>query len=87
MPPAIVWSGLPRARHSMSAEEDRLALVRRLRERALAASAHLREEIVPLAEALEETGTHYPALVARLGADTYAYVEQWLAQLEAELRG
>jgi DNA-binding PadR family transcriptional regulator len=68
-------------------DEDRLALVRRLRERARGASAHLREEIVPLAETLEESGACYPALVARLGADTCAYTEQWLARLEAELEG
>jgi PadR family transcriptional regulator AphA len=68
------------------AEEDQLALVRRLRERARGAGAHLREEIVPLAEALEEGGTRYPSLVARLGADTYAYAEQWLARLEDELQ-
>jgi DNA-binding PadR family transcriptional regulator len=66
-------------------EDDQLALVGRLRERARGASAHIRDEIVPLAEALEQEGTRYPALVARLGADTYAYAERWLARLEAEL--
>jgi DNA-binding PadR family transcriptional regulator len=66
-------------------EEDQLALVRRLRERARTAGAHLREEILPLAEALEADGTRYPALVARLGAETYAYAEQWLERVEAEL--
>jgi len=65
--------------------EDQLALVRRLRERAAAASFQMREEIVPRAEALEGDGARYPALVARLGADTYAYAEQWLARLEEEL--
>jgi PadR family transcriptional regulator AphA len=68
------------------AEEDQLALVRRLRERARGVSVHTREEIVPLAEALvEPSGTHYPALVARLRADTYAYIEGWLERLEADL--
>lgn len=65
--------------------EDQLALVRRLRRRAHAASTHMREEILPLAEVLHANDTRYPALVARLGADTYAYAEQWLAQLESEL--
>jgi PadR family transcriptional regulator, regulatory protein AphA len=65
--------------------EDQLALVRRLRERAATAKTHMREEIVPLAEALEEAGTRYPAVVARLGADTYAYVEEWLARHEGEI--
>jgi DNA-binding PadR family transcriptional regulator len=65
--------------------EDQLALLRRLGERVRSVSAHTGDEIVPLAEALESSGTRYPALVARLRADTYAYVEQWLAEREAEL--
>jgi PadR family transcriptional regulator AphA len=65
--------------------EDQLRLVRRLHERARGAKTYMRREIVPLAEELERTGTRYPAVVARLGADTYAYVERWLARLEAEL--
>jgi len=67
------------------AEPDQLKLVRHLRARVRDVSAHTREKIVPLAEALEPSGTRYPALVARLRADTYAYAEQWLADLEAEL--
>jgi DNA-binding PadR family transcriptional regulator len=67
--------------------EDQLALVRRLRERARRAGVHMHQEIVPLAETLELGGTRYPALVARLGADTYAYAERWLARLKAELEG
>jgi DNA-binding PadR family transcriptional regulator len=67
------------------AEEDQLALVRRLRERVRDVATHTSEEIVPLAEALESSGARFPALVARLRADTYAYVEKWLAQAEAEL--
>lgn len=65
--------------------EDQLALVRRLRERARRTGAHMHEEIFPLAETLQEDGTRYPALVARLGADTYAFVERWLAKVEGEL--
>jgi PadR family transcriptional regulator AphA len=67
--------------------EDQVALVRRLRERARRAKAYMRREIVPLAEALEQTGTRSPAVVARLGADLYAYAEKWLARLESELGG
>jgi DNA-binding PadR family transcriptional regulator len=67
------------------AGEDQLALVRRLRERARRASAHMREEILPLAETLD--ATRYPALVARLGADTYAFAERWLAEVEGDLEG
>ena len=69
--------GLPR--------EDQLALVRRLRERAREASVHTQEEIVPLAEGLESSGIRFPARVARLRADAYAFTERWLAELEAEL--
>src|SRR5438309_5144276 len=65
--------------------EDQLTLVRRLRGRAHAAAVHMRNEIVPLAEAVEEGGTRYPAVVARLGPGTYAYAARWLARLEAEL--
>jgi DNA-binding PadR family transcriptional regulator len=65
--------------------EDQLALVRRLRERARGAEAQMRREIVPLAEALERTDTRFPAVVARLGADTYAYIEEWLTRLESQL--
>jgi DNA-binding PadR family transcriptional regulator len=66
--------------------DDQLALVRRLRELAAAVRASTREEILPAARALEAEGTRGPALVARLRADTYAYVERWLAREEAELR-
>ncbi len=66
-------------------DEDQLALVRRLRQRSQNANTYMHSEIIPLAEALEPNGTRYPALVARLGADTYAYAEQWLARLEAHL--
>lgn len=65
--------------------EDRRTLVRRLREQAETAKAHMRDEIVPLGEALERAGTRFPVVVARLGADMYAFAEEWLARLEAEL--
>lgn len=65
--------------------EDQLGLLRRLRDRAHAASVYTREEIIPLAEALERSGVRYPALVARLRADTYAYTERWFKRREAEL--
>ena len=66
-------------------DEDQLALVRRLRARAADAATHMRREIVPLAEPLASHGMLYPAIVARLGADTYAFAERWLARLESEL--
>ena len=65
--------------------EDQVMLVRRLREGAHGAKAYMNDEIVPLAEALEKTGTRYPAVVARLGTDMYAYAEKWLGRLEAEV--
>jgi DNA-binding PadR family transcriptional regulator len=65
--------------------EDRLALIQRLRALAHDISEHTREEIVPLGEALESTGTRYPALIARMRADIYAYAEQWLADAQREL--
>jgi DNA-binding PadR family transcriptional regulator len=67
--------------------DDQLALVRRLRERASREKTRMREEIVPMAEELAQTGTRFPAVVAHLGADMYAYAEEWLARLEAELDG
>lgn len=66
--------------------EDQLLLVRRLRERARDGRDRTRIEIIPLAAALERSGIRYPARVARLRADTYAYTERWLARLEAELK-
>lgn len=68
------------------AADDQVELVRRLRERANRVVVQMRYEILPQAEVLEKEGTRYPARVARLGADTYAFAERWLAQLEAELK-
>jgi len=65
--------------------DDQLALVRRLRDRARTATAYMRGEILPVAEPLAESGTRYPEVVARLGADMYAYAERWLGRLESEL--
>jgi DNA-binding PadR family transcriptional regulator len=65
--------------------EDQLGLIRRLRERAGTAAAQMHDEILPLAEALESSGVSFPALVARLGADTNDFVERWMARAEAEL--
>ena len=66
--------------------EDQLALVRRLRESARVAEEQIRRESAPVADALDETGTRFPAVVARLGADTYAFIEDWLGSLEAEIQ-
>lgn len=65
--------------------EDQIAVVRRLRESDHAAAIWTRTEIVPLADAARHTGTRFPALVAELSADIYAYSAEWLARLEAQL--
>lgn len=70
--------------------EDQLELVERLRKRAQVGETQMREEILPSAQALEQTGRRFPAIVAQLGTDTHTYVADWLqrllAQLEAESR-
>ena len=65
--------------------EDQLALIRRLGESDHAAATRIRTEILPLAGAAEQTGIRFPAAVARLSADVYAYAANWLAEFEAEL--
>jgi len=65
--------------------EEQLRLVWRIRERARASELELRENILPLADPLDEKGIAFPGIVAKLGVDTFAYVEQWLGRLEAEL--
>jgi DNA-binding PadR family transcriptional regulator len=64
--------------------DERRALVARLRERAAAAEAHLRNEIVPAAEQLARAagGPRGPEIVARLGADTYGFIERWLSGVD-----
>jgi PadR family transcriptional regulator, regulatory protein AphA len=66
-------------------KQDQLALVQGLRKRAKSAETYMRGEIIPLGEPLEQAGTRFPVAVARLGADLYAYAEQWLAELEKKL--
>ncbi len=65
--------------------DDQLALLRRLRESDEAASAWIRQEIVPLAGAAEQAGTLFPVAVARLSADIYSFAAEWLADFESEL--
>lgn len=65
--------------------EDQLTLIRLLRERARNAEDHMRRAIIPAAETLEHSDMRFPAIVAHLGSDTAAYIEGWLARLEAEL--
>jgi DNA-binding PadR family transcriptional regulator len=67
--------------------EDQLTLVRRLRERAQVAGMYMRDEILPAAEEIERAGVNYPGLVARLGADTYDFISDWLERYEDEMEG
>jgi DNA-binding PadR family transcriptional regulator len=64
---------------------EQVALVRRLRGRAETTATRIGEGIVPMAEAFEAQGFRFPAIVARLGADTYAFAAEWLARLAEEL--
>lgn len=64
---------------------DQVTLIRMLRERAHNASAHMRRDIIPAAEALKQNGLQFPTIVAHLGADTADYIENWLSRLEDEL--
>lgn len=68
-------------------DSDQIALVRRMRERTRAAEVWMRKEILPAAQATERAGFRHPTTVARLGADTYGFLADWLEQLEAELTG
>ncbi len=64
--------------------DEQLQLVRRLRSRIADSEAEL-QEILPLAQILTEAGTRFPGIVARFGADAFAFVQEWLDQLEREL--
>jgi DNA-binding PadR family transcriptional regulator len=66
---------------------DQIRLVSRLRKRSADTKSELRDDVLPLGTALAEaTGTRFPAIAARLGADVFAFVEEWLENLEHELR-
>jgi PadR family transcriptional regulator AphA len=63
-------------------EAEALALVRRMRARAEQVDAHFQAEILPLAE---RAGSRFQLIVAREGADYFAWRAQWFRTLEAEL--
>ena len=65
--------------------EDQIALVRRMRDRARATAAWMRDEVLPAAEALEQAGVRHPYTVAQLGFDTYAFLAERLDTLASEL--
>jgi DNA-binding PadR family transcriptional regulator len=65
--------------------DEQIALVHRLRDRARRAERWMRREVLPAAEGLKDTGFRHPHTVARLGADSYGFVADWLDRLAAEL--
>ncbi len=67
------------------APAEQLALVRRLRAADAAAAEWVRREAAPAADRAREAGLRYPATVARLSADLFAFSSEWLARLEREL--
>jgi DNA-binding PadR family transcriptional regulator len=66
------------------APDEALALVRRLRARAEELERHFEDEIVPLAQS---TPARFVSVVAREGADYFAWRSAWFRALEAQLEG
>ena len=62
--------------------EEALELVQRLRARAEEVDAHFQAEILPLAQG---TDSRFPLIVAREGADYFAWRTGWFRQIEAEI--
>lgn len=65
--------------------EDQLELVRRIRDRTRESEQWMRTDVLPAAEAIERAGSRFPHIVARLGADNYGFVADWLDRLETQL--
>jgi DNA-binding PadR family transcriptional regulator len=66
--------------------EEQLRLVRRLRRRAADTNDEMREQILPIADAITDSGgPRFPGIVAGLGVETFAFVERWLSKLELQL--
>jgi hypothetical protein len=66
--------------------DQQLALVRRLAERTRRGEREIREEIVPLADAMaEENGARFPAITARLGAGLFGFFADYMERLEQDL--
>jgi len=45
----------------------------------------MQTEVIPAARAIERTGFRHPNTVARLGADIYGFVAEWLDRHASEL--
>jgi PadR family transcriptional regulator, regulatory protein AphA len=65
--------------------EDQIALLGRMAEIASRAAARITGEVIPMAELGEHAGNRFPAVVARFGADLYAYSAEWLTQVRRQL--
>jgi DNA-binding PadR family transcriptional regulator len=62
--------------------EEALELVQRLRARAEQIDAHFQAEVLPLAQRAE---SRFPMVVAREGADYFAWRAGWFRRIEAEI--
>lgn len=65
--------------------EEQVAYMRRMRDRARATENWMRDTVFPAAEAVERNGYPRPNTVARLGADFYGFVAEWLDEAASEL--
>ena len=45
-----------------------------------------RTEVLPAAEAFARSGSRHPHTMARLGADTYAFIADWLDRFATDLQ-
>ena len=67
--------------------EDQIELIRRMRDRSRAAERWMQREVLPAAEGLERAGFRHPHTIARLGADLYGFLADWLDRFADELEG
>lgn len=65
--------------------DQQLALVRRLADRARRMERRLRDEVIPIAERIDDGQTRFPAITARLGADLAGFAADWMDRLERDL--
>lgn len=67
------------------ADEEALAMVGRLRERAKREERAFRESLMPMAAAVGEQGWRFPLIVARMGAEYHGWAAGFFASVEDEL--
>jgi len=66
-------------------EEEALAMIGRLRERAEREALEFRQELMPMAAAAFEQGIRFPSLVARMGAEYHEWAAGFFAKVESEV--